>query len=44
MIKKHGKIGPVTKHLLYLNVKGMRKEIKKLKISIRTFMLLDREM
>jgi hypothetical protein len=35
---------PATKHLRYLDVKGIRKEIKKLKKSIRDFMLLDREM
>ena len=34
---------PSTEHLSYLDVMGMRKEIKKLKKSIRAFMLLDRE-
>jgi hypothetical protein len=32
-----------TKHLRFLDVKGIRKEIKKLKKTIRVFMLLDRE-
>jgi hypothetical protein len=33
-----------TKHLIYLDVKGIRKEIKKPKKSKSVFMLLDREM
>jgi len=35
---------PATKHIIYLDIKGIRKEIKKLKKLIRVFMLLDREM
>jgi hypothetical protein len=35
---------PATKHQIYLDVKRIRKEIKKLKKSNRTFILLDREM
>jgi len=35
---------PATKQLIYLDDKGIHKEIKKLKKSIRAFMLLDREM
>jgi len=42
--RKYGTREPATKQLIYLDVKGIRKEIKKLKKSIRAFMLLDREM
>ena len=35
---------PATKHLIQLDVKGIRKEIKKLKKSIKASMLLDRDM
>jgi hypothetical protein len=33
-----------TQHLIHLDVKWIRKETKKLKKSIKAFMLLDRDM
>jgi hypothetical protein len=42
--KKKKEREPATKHLIYLDVKGIRKETVKIKKLIRAFVLLDREM